>query len=202
MSSDPSMRVWLEKLQAGDEQAAQVIWEGYFPKLLQVARSRLPKTPGAMDDEEDVALSVLESFFQAAGRGRFPDLRDREGLWRLLSEMTRRKVVDRIRRQLALKHGGGRLQGGSAIVGNDSSAQPRVAADDLLPPDLELIVREQIHLLLDALREKDPRLEELALAKMEGYTNEELAARFERSLPTIERWLQRIRKIGQRVFDE
>jgi DNA-directed RNA polymerase specialized sigma24 family protein len=195
------MLAWLEKVQAGDDRAQQAIWERYFPELLEVARRRLPTSPGAVDDEEDVALSALESFFQAAQRGRFPDLRDRESLWRLLSEMTRRKVIDRIRRHLALRQGAGQLHGGSAIMADTSGVQPRLADAGLPPPDVELILREQIHQFLGALREKDPRLEELALAKMEGHTNEELAGRFGRSLPTIERWLQRIRKIGQRIFD-
>jgi DNA-directed RNA polymerase specialized sigma24 family protein len=87
-------------------------------------------------------------------------------------------------------------------MAHDSGIQPRLADDAILPPDLAAILREQLHLFLDALQAKDPRLEELALAKMEGRTNEELAEQFGRSVPTIERWLQRIRKIGQRIFDE
>lgn len=49
-------------------------------------------------DGEDVAISVMESFFRAAKNGRFPDLNDRDGIWRLLSTMTRRKVIDLIRK--------------------------------------------------------------------------------------------------------
>jgi DNA-directed RNA polymerase specialized sigma24 family protein len=54
---------------------------------------------------------------------------------------------------------------------------------------------------LPAWVEKDARLEELVLARMEGCTKEELAERFQRPVPTIERWLQRIRKIGERIVE-
>ena len=37
---------------------------------------------GGGDDEEDVAASVMESLFFGAEQGRFPNLADRDELWR------------------------------------------------------------------------------------------------------------------------
>jgi len=38
----------------------------------------------------------------------------------------------------------------------------------------------------------------MAIWKMEGYTNEEIAARIDRAIPTVERKLARIRKLWER----
>jgi ECF sigma factor len=37
-----------------------------------------------MADEEDVVQNAFHSFFQGLARGRFPQLNDRDNLWRLL----------------------------------------------------------------------------------------------------------------------
>ena len=56
---------------------------------------------GADTDAEDAALSVFDSFCDGAARGRFPQLVDRDDLWRLLVTITTYKVTDHARR-----HGG------------------------------------------------------------------------------------------------
>ena len=58
--------------------------------MVQVAKKRLARSgsTGADEDEEDAALSAFVSFCTAAGEGRFPDLPDREELWRLLVVIT------------------------------------------------------------------------------------------------------------------
>ncbi len=194
MSSGGSVSRWIEEVKQGNEEAAQAIWDRYFPELCQIARRKLRGVPGRVADEEDVALSALDSFCRAAKRGRFPELADRSGLFRLLSRMTRRKAVDLIRRSLTQKGGGGLVRGESAIDADGESGEEGLAAlggrDPT--PELEAIVIEECRRLLDEL--EDPRLKALALAKEEGYTNKELSERFECSVRTIERYLQMIRQ--------
>ena len=60
----------------------------------------------AVSDEEDVVLSVFDSFYAAAEKGRFPDLSDRDDLWRLLLRMSARKVIDKRRHELRQRRGG------------------------------------------------------------------------------------------------
>ena len=64
-----------------------------------------------------MALSAFDSFCRAAERGRFPQLNDRDDLWRLLVVIAERKAIDVVRRQYALKHGGGRLADESGSEG-------------------------------------------------------------------------------------
>ena len=85
---------------AGALAAAQPLWERYFQRLVRLARQKLRRghRSGADADAEDAALSVFDSFCDSAARGRFPQLDDRDDLWRLLVTITTYKVTDHARR--------------------------------------------------------------------------------------------------------
>jgi hypothetical protein len=123
MSAQPggSVTRWIGDLKAGGDHAARPLWDRYFAQLVRLARDRLrsARRPGADADEEDAALSAFDSFCRAAARGRFPDLADRDDLWRLLVVITARKAVDQAQRRRARKRGGGRLVGEADLGGHD-----------------------------------------------------------------------------------
>ena len=98
---DGSVTRWLGDLKAGGDSAAQHLWERYFDRLVQLARARLraARRAGAIEDEEDAALGGFDSFCRGAAAGRFPDLADRDDLWRLLVVMTVRKALGQLKRQ-------------------------------------------------------------------------------------------------------
>ena len=54
-----------------------------------------------------MALSAFDSFCRSAEQGRFPDLADRDSLWRLLVVMTARKATHLRRDEGRQKRGGG-----------------------------------------------------------------------------------------------
>src|SRR5689334_19253132 len=97
--STGSVTHWLGLLQAGNADAAQPLWERYCQRLVALARRRLRGAPRAAADEEDVALSVFDSFCRDAGAGAFPQLTDRTDLWRLLVVRTARKAVSLVRHE-------------------------------------------------------------------------------------------------------
>jgi hypothetical protein len=109
MSSDGSVTRWIDQLQLGDPAAVQQLWQRYFQRLVGLARKKLANAPRRVADEEDVALSAFDSFCRNAEQGRFPDLADRDGLWRLLVVMTARKAGHLRRDQGRQKRGGGQL---------------------------------------------------------------------------------------------
>src|SRR5206468_206323 len=102
--------VWLEALKAGDDQAAQRLWEGYFHKLVGLARQKLHGRRPAAADEEDVALSAFDSFCRGAAQHRFPQLGDRHDLWQILVLLTARKTSHLLRNEHAQKRGGGAVR--------------------------------------------------------------------------------------------
>lgn len=197
MTRDDSVSRWIEEVKLGNPDGAQAIWERDFPQLVRLARDRLCGVPQRSADEEDVALSALDSFCRAAEAGRFPDLADREGLWRLLARMTARKVTDLVRHEGRQGRGGGHVVGESAFPAADSTwGEPglgRLAGSDP-SPEIAAIVAEETQRLLGEL---EPELQRIALAKMEGYTNPEIAVRLQISVRTVERRLHLIRRIWE-----
>jgi DNA-directed RNA polymerase specialized sigma24 family protein len=177
-----SVTGWLDGLRAGDEVAAQRLWEGYFRRLVRLARARLAGRPAGPVASEDVALSAFKSFWRAVAAGRFPRLTDRNDLWQVLVMLTARKAIDAVHRELAAKRGGGAVADGLSLeqaIGTEPT--PAFAAE----------VADQCRSLLDLLG--DPDLRRVALWKLEGYTNAEIASLLDRSVATVELKLKRIR---------
>src|SRR5262245_27923061 len=106
MSPDGTVTGWLGQLQAGDPAAARRLWERYFPRLVGLARERLRGAARTAADAEDVALSAFDTFCRNAEAGKFPDLLDRDGLWRLLVVLTARKAAHAVRDAGRQKRGG------------------------------------------------------------------------------------------------
>jgi DNA-directed RNA polymerase specialized sigma24 family protein len=190
-----SITHWIQEIRKGDPVAAQVLWDRYFPELVHLAREKLRGVPRRVADEEDVALSALDSFYRAAQEGRFGELADRNELLRLLLRMTARKAVDLVRRETSQRRGGGQVRGDSGLCETESAAGEHPLADRARTPELAATVADECRRLLNQL---DPDLQALALAKMEGYTNEEIAERFQCSTRTVERRLHLIREIWER----
>src|SRR5262245_55978508 len=115
MSSEGSVSRWVTALKGGDPAAAQPLWERYHRQLVALARQRLQAARRRAADEEDVVQSAFHSFFDGVARGRFPQLDDRDNLWRLLVVITARKALDQLARDHAKRRGGGTVQGESRI---------------------------------------------------------------------------------------
>jgi RNA polymerase sigma factor (sigma-70 family) len=183
MADEGSVSRWLDQLKDGDQEAAQKLWERYFRRLLGVAREQLRDTPRRAADEEDVALGAFASFCRGVEEGRFPRLDDRDDLWRVLVVLTARKARG-LRRYEAQQKRTAAAEAGDwvdldEIVGREPT--PEFAAE----------VADEYRRLLACLQ--DAGLEAVARAKLEGYTNEEIAQRLDCSPRTVERKLELIR---------
>jgi DNA-directed RNA polymerase specialized sigma24 family protein len=183
---------WIGRLKAGDGEAARKLWEGYFGKLVALARQRLRAAPRAAADEEDVALSAFESFCNGAGAGRFPRLNDRQDLWQVLFLLTSRKAVSQARRERRQKRGGGQVVQASALATGDEANDAFAGVSGGEPtPEFAALVAEECDRLLNGLN--DESLRQIAVWKMEGYTNAEIAVKIGRVEGTVERKLALIR---------
>ena len=197
--SEGSVTGWIDHLRAGDDVAAQRLWERYFHELVRLARANLRAKPRGAIDEEDVALSAFDSFCRGAEQGRFPRLDDRDSLWRLLVTITARKVVDQVERQCRQKRGGGRVRNEADLAGPQSGAGAggldRAVGREPTPEFAAMMADECRHLLA-ALG--DETLRRIALLRMEGYSDPEIAAELGCGLRTVGRKLELIRKIWLR----
>jgi DNA-directed RNA polymerase specialized sigma24 family protein len=199
MAPAGSVTQWIGQLKAGDQAAAQKLWEGYFQRLVGLARKKLQGTPKRMADEEDVALSAFDSFCRGAAHGRFPQLQDRQDLWQLLFVITARKAFDLKEHEGCLKRGGGAVLGESALArvipAQDGPALNHVIGREPTP-EFAAQVAEECRRLLAGLGDDQLRL--IALWKMEGHTTEEIAAKLGCVPRTVERKLQVIRSLWSR----
>ena len=186
MSSDGSITHLITRLKQGDRAAAEGVWRAYFQRLVALARTRLRGATG-LADEEDVALSAFDSFFRGAERGRFPALEDRNDLWQVLFVLTVRKAINLV------KHEGRRSRGGGRLVSlSDLDGLPLDEVIGPVPtPELAAQMVDEFRLLLGRLG--DDTLRSVALGKMEGATNREIAVSLGCIEQTVERKLRRIR---------
>jgi len=184
------------------EQDAQRIWDEFFPRLKRFAQKKLRSMSQRVYDEEDVALSALNSFFRGCAEGRFKDLDGDEEMWRLLVTITARKITAQRRKQLAAKRGGGNVRGESAFMGvcdsriNQGLAQ--IMDKSLTPQSTDAIV-EACRELLEAL--PNEQLRATALMRMEGYSNKEISADLECSVARTKQRVAQIKKLWSRQHD-
>ena len=187
MTASERITPWLSKLRQGDPEAAQQIWDRYFTRLVTLARKKLRGQRFGIADEEDVAVSAIDNLCRNAREGRYPQLADSHGLWRLLVVITARTALHLLRDEVRYKRNprcgaeaGDRLAMIEDFVGNEPT--PQFAAQ----------VSEEYQRLLKLL---DDEQRVIAIAKLEGLTNADIAARMGRSLRTVERKLELIRAI-------
>ena len=191
MSISDTVTQWIALLKEGDDAGVEQLWQRYFHQLCQYARNKLPGFVRREFDEEDVALSAIETLYRGIQQGKYPRLHDRNNLWSLLVVITGRKVFHRLRDRKVQKRGGefnpisdaGRsnLDVIHTIIGNEPT------------PEFACEVAEQAEKLLAMIPTESTR--NVAEMKMAGYTNEEIALRLDCGKRTVERKLMLIRRI-------
>jgi DNA-directed RNA polymerase specialized sigma24 family protein len=176
------------QLRDGDPDAAARLWGSFFPRLAALARRTLAGRPGRAADAEDAVQEAFASFFRRTREGDFGDALGRDDLWRLLAAFTVRKSLRQARREAAAKRGGGAVLGEGDLTGPDGrplaleEAAARVPAADL---DLRSVE------LLDALDEEQRAI---ALLRLLGHSNREIAGRLGCTERKVERKLNLIRR--------
>ncbi|WP_372898425.1 ECF-type sigma factor [Stieleria sp.] len=187
-SDQDSVSEWIADMKRGDSMAVASLWERYFERICQLADKKLAGASRSFVDEHDLAIGAMRAIWEGAQKGRFRRLQNREDLWQLLVVITKRKAANVHRDQHALKQRRGRR----------SDFHPSILLDfvELIesPPTETLI--DQIPLscreLLSRLNERD---REIALMRLAGHSNREIAVEQNCSVATVERHLRNIREV-------
>jgi RNA polymerase sigma factor (sigma-70 family) len=173
------------------DMAALLIWRRYFRDLLELARNNLNNRIRRREDEEDVLQSMYKSFCLRQQRGEF-DLAGRDALWNLLVTITLRKARNTAKKQGRDMRDVAREQ---TIPYGDASGSAHWALEQMdasCPSPAEAaVLNEALERRLEALA--DPELRQIALWRLEGYTNREIADRLDCTERSVERRLERIR---------
>ncbi|MBK9387553.1 MAG: hypothetical protein IPN34_22290 [Planctomycetes bacterium] len=182
MPLDQAITSWLIHLERGEGEAAERIWRQYFEQCCRLARARFAAPLRREHDAEDVASSALRALCAGVEAGRFDRLESRNDLWRLLATITIRKASNAARHRL------GRPEVGESALGGDATgALPFQELSD------QRVLGEWSAICDEMIEKLEPKLKEVALLRLQGFTNPEIAERLERSVKTIERYLGLIR---------
>jgi len=182
------------ELQAGDGAAAGTLWERFFPRLLGLARKALGGRPQRVADAEDAVQSAFASFVRRAQHDAFGVGLDRDDLWRLLGVIAVRKARKQARREGALKRGQGRVLDEAALAGPDERAGLDALAGTPAA-DFDLHCEE----LLGRL---DNELRSIAVLRLLGHKNREIAVQFGCTERRVERKLALIRQCWEGAFSD
>jgi len=194
MPHDHSITNLVQELQAGESAAALDIWQWCISKLVNKSRKKLRGLPRRAVDEEDVALAAFDAFLRGVKENRFKKLENREDLWQVLAMLAERRAIAELRRERAKKRGGCDNRGESVFEQLDADGSAAAGIEqvgDASPAMIDTFTVE-VRELLETL--EDDLLQKIAILRLEGYTNKEIAKQLGIALRAVERKLQLIRQ--------
>lgn len=197
MSSCGSLTMRIQDLRSPDvrqrDEAARVIWDHFEARLRSLVRRHLDNRIRRREDEQDILQSMYASFCRGQLRGQ-DSPGSRQELWKLLARITLCKVVNTANRHLAARRDVRRERPAPGHR-DDPGPFPAWMLDHLRAgepaPDEKLVALEELERLLHALPDD---LRQVALWKLDGYTNAEISGMLGRTVRTVELKLQLIRK--------
>lgn len=201
MSEAHSVSNLLQQLQDGNQEAAKEIWDRFIDQLIRAANKKLKELPRRSVEEEDIAQSAFNSFFRGAKEKGFRKLENREDLWQILAMLTERKAIAVLRRELAEKRGGGRVCGESVFENMLAESAADIGIGNVGDPDQKSVddFTEYVRELLETLDEK---LRPVAILRLEGFTNPEIATDLRFSQRAVERKIRLIKDKWKSVLDK
>jgi RNA polymerase sigma-70 factor (ECF subfamily) len=174
--------------QARREAAARLIWERYSAQLLALTKRRLDPRIQRREGPEDVLQSAFGSFFDGHAT-----LNSREDLWRLLVRITLCKVANTAKYHTAARRDYRREQVTDRPPDGGEGPDPILEIMDAnKPTPLEaLVLTEELDGWLEPLT---PEHRRIAQWRLEGYSNQEISVKINRTVRAVELKLQIIRQ--------
>jgi RNA polymerase sigma-70 factor (ECF subfamily) len=186
MRSDLPFTDLMRRLQEGDAEAAQAVFDQYARRLVRLAAARLPRLLSAKFDPEDVVQSVFKSFFTRQADARFT-LDGPDSLWALLTFLTVRKCGHRVRHFRAARRDV-RRETGPAADPNPSTCWDMPAPEPT--PAEAVLLAETLHEVLQGL---PPAQRTIVQFRLEGYSFEEISQKVGCTERTAYRVLEKVR---------
>jgi RNA polymerase sigma-70 factor (ECF subfamily) len=184
MSAEPSFADFIQRIRAGDQEAAAVLVRQYEPTIRRVVRFRLVDSRlGAALDSADICQSVLASFFVRAASGQF-ELGGPEDLARLLVTMARNKLASRARHEHADCRDNRRARAGLQVdnlAGAEATPSQHVATQELLQ-EVQRRLSADEHRLVEL---RNQGLDWAAIAEQLGESPVVLRKRLSRALDRV-----------------
>ncbi|MBX3414722.1 MAG: sigma-70 family RNA polymerase sigma factor [Pirellulales bacterium] len=177
-----SSRELLSLYQAGNREAATILFDRYVARLMALARRRLGERLRRRVDAEDIVQSAFRSFFAHSTDGEY-EFAVAGDLWRLLASITINKLHGEIEKHTAARRSIHREEPASVFAANTKAPEPSAA---------EIIALvEEIQLAFDGLS-PDERL--VFTLSLEGQSLEQISVAIRKSVRTTRRIVANIEK--------
>ncbi len=200
MSSPPgSITEAIVAIGKQNNDAADIIWHRFFERLCRYAKSKIYDRHQRLIAPDEIASNAFLALFKGIRENRFEKVRNRDELWQMLTLIAARNAISEQAKLQSQKRGGGKVGGSSAFgehgIGN---VQDYVQRDP--PPEVFVELEELSQRLLRSL--PNDELRNVAVWRMAGYSNEEIAEKLGKTERTVERKLNLIRSIWSALSGE
>lgn len=210
-----------ERAKTGDRDAEDQIAQIFLPRALELSRKKLPVAPSPMVDQEDLAISAINSLCRSIRNGNIEFRGDRM-LGGLLRDIVVKKSAQYWRSELTQKRNRNAIRGDSDLDAGESSLDLAGLAKDMpesifindnsvvLNPDESLefnIVLQSLEKSLHGLfkelfqqLEAKPRKMVLLMLDSE-HSNKQLADELGCSIASVERYRASIKRKVSRIVE-
>jgi RNA polymerase sigma factor (sigma-70 family) len=199
--NNESFEKLLDAMQTGEEWAFDTFFKKYYDQLVRLAKKKIGSFPLRTRDEEDLALSAMNSLFNCLRENRLEAQNSIE-LWKILVTITNRKLINYRERQHAQKRGSGKVRGDSiwAQTGENNIFLEQPDTKQTMTPDAQVELLETMDRLFQRL--DDDKTRKIARLMLEGYKINDIADTLNCVRRTIERKIVRIRELWSEVLNE
>src|SRR5262245_20679886 len=194
MSTDSSFHDLMQRLRAGDDDAARRVFSAFSQRRIALGRSRLDGLVLQKEGAEDVAQSALKSFFLRHAEGQF-EIHSWESLWGLLARITLRKCGHRVEHYRAARRDV-RREAGTPEAADPGDPWAALARD---PSPAEAAVFADV--LRQLLRDLDDREQRIVQLTLDGYSVPEVSERVGRSEYMVRKVLKQVRARWERLCE-
>ena len=190
----------LNAMQKGEDWAFDTFFKKHYDQLVHLAKKKIGSFPLRTHDEEDLALSAMNSLFNCLRENRLEAQNSIE-LWRILVAITNRKLINYREQQHAQKRGSGKVRGDSIWASTrDNVFHEQPDMKQTMTPDAQVELLETMDRLFQQL--EDDKTREVARLMLEGYRISDIAEALNCVRRTIERKIVRIRELWSEVLNE
>ena len=180
-------------------EAAQLLWERYFQKLCGFVEGHIYARNRRKMSSDEIACDAFMALLDGVLKGRFEKVRNRDELWQMLTLIASRRTINAQVKVDRPKHGSGKVFGESAFGSSGLNNLVDFVQRDLGPQDA-VMLQDLSQRLLDCLPNEQAR--RVALLRLAGYSNAEIAKEIERTERTVESKLSMIREVWSKVLEE
>jgi hypothetical protein len=158
----------------GDYNAEQnIAWQEYINEMTEIAQWSFYSVRRSIGDHDDAVMSAVRTVLRRQREENLQLPSDPDDIWPILKEHLVRKI-DRYRHQVHYKKNQALRQGDLATEEQENLWRDLFMSRNQSPEAVEEYIREAMEIVKQKIH--DEELQQIALKKFQGYSNEEICA--------------------------